>query len=72
MADLRCIDNVIADAPYSWGLIDAVADRKTPISFFSWHGYTDVVPLFGDIAAAVRAKLDAAGLQHVDQHVTEW
>ena len=48
-------------ALHSWGLIEMFAQRKTPIDFFSWHGYTALVGLYGRIASAVRAKLDAAG-----------
>jgi hypothetical protein len=62
----------LADAPYSWGLIQALAQRKTPFDFFSWHAYTENAALFGTIAKDVRQHLDDAGLQHVQQHVTEW
>ena len=60
------------DNPYSWGLIDEMASRKTPIDFFSWHYYTDNTDLMTEISTAVRAKLDSVGLTHVRQHVTEW
>lgn len=46
--------------------------RRVPFDFFSWHAYTSVPALYGSIAAAVRSRLDAAGLSHVSQHVTEW
>lgn len=58
--------------PYSWGLIDELASRKTPIDFFSWHYYTDNSDLMTEIATAVRSKLDSVGLAQVSQHVTEW
>ena len=58
--------------PFSFGLIDALATRKTPIDFFSWHFYTDNAALLSTIAEAMRGKLDSVGLHGVDQHVTEW
>lgn len=46
--------------------------RKTPVDFFSWHFYTGNSELLTTIAGAMRRKLDSVGLQHVEQHVTEW
>lgn len=61
-----------APNPFSFGLIDEVAKRRTPLDFFSWHFYTDQAGLMTTIAAAVRAKLEGAGLSGVEQHVSEW
>jgi len=58
--------------PYSWGLIAELGRRKTPVDFFSWHGYVDQPEWYTDTAAAVQQHLQAAGLGHVKQHVTEW
>jgi hypothetical protein len=58
--------------PYSFGLIAELGKRKTPIDFFSWHGYIDQTEWYTDTAIAVRRHLVAAGLGHVKQHVTEW
>eukprot|EP00041_Stephanoeca_diplocostata_P030082 m.901640 g.901640 ORF g.901640 m.901640 type:complete len:480 (+) comp23688_c0_seq11:34-1473(+) len=57
---------------YSWGLIDEIAKRNTPIDFYSWHAYTDNVDLYTTIATDVRQKLDTSGLSHVASHITEW
>ena len=48
------------DNPYSWGLIDEMASRKTPIDFFSWHYYTDNTDLIVRYPQ-IRAKLDSVG-----------
>lgn len=61
-----------ASAPYSWGLIEELAKRKTPIDFFSWHAYTTNTGLYTTIATSARQHLDAAGLNHVALHCTEW
>ena len=72
------VSNTIAPAsrPYAFGLLDAVAAARTPIDFYSWHGYgTDAAspqPLYERTIATVRAYLDAKGLPGVAQHVTEW
>jgi hypothetical protein len=58
--------------PFSFGLIDAIATRKTPVDFFSWHFYTANSELLTTIASAMQRKLDSVGLHHVEQHVTEW
>eukprot|EP01052_Picozoa_sp_SAG31_P013092 SAG31_NODE_780_length_12148_cov_7.369295_5_plen_380_part_00 len=58
--------------PFSFGLIDAIATRQTPIDFISWHFYTDNTELLTTIARAMRQKLDSVGLYAVEQHVTEW
>jgi xylan 1,4-beta-xylosidase len=58
--------------PFSFGLIDAIATRRTPVDFISWHFYTDNTPLLTTIASAMRTKLDSVGLYSVEQHVTEW
>jgi hypothetical protein len=58
--------------PYSWGLIEELGKRKTPLDFFSWHAYIDNPSWYSATAAAVRSRLDAAGLRTVKQHVTEW
>ena len=68
---------------YSFGLLDFVAARSTPIDFFSWHTYGHVsgapgswghspADLYNGTIAAVRAGLAARGLQHLKQHITEW
>ena len=58
--------------PFSFGLIDAIATRKTPVDFFSWHFYTDNAALLTTISGDMRKKLDSVGLHSVQQHVTEW
>ena len=58
--------------PYSWGLIQELGKRKTPLDFFSWHAYIDVPQFYTETATEVRRRLDAAGLTAVKQHVTEW
>ena len=37
--------------PFSFGLIDALAMRKTPVDFFSWHFYTSNTELLTTIGA---------------------
>jgi hypothetical protein len=57
---------------YSFGMIDYLGSRQTPVDFFSWHEYTEATDLYTSIAEAVRDRLDHAGMAHVAQHVTEW
>ena len=58
--------------PFSWGMIAELGKRKTPLDFISWHGYIDQPSWYSDTITAVRTHLQAAGLGHVQQHVTEW
>ena len=63
--------------PYSFGLIQALGARATPVDFFSWHTYSCDIELFASTSEAVRAALDAAwpgrrGADAVASHVTEW
>jgi hypothetical protein len=69
---------------FSFGLLDFVAARGTPIDFFSWHSYGDIAAapaawghsptgIYNATIAAVRAALRARNLSaRVSQHVTEW
>jgi hypothetical protein len=67
---------------FSFGLLDFVAARGTPIDFFSWHSYGDIAAapaawghsptgIYNATIAAVRAALAARNLS-ARQHVTEW
>ena len=69
---------------YSFGFLDAVAARGTPLDFFSWHSYGNIAAppqqqgshspalIYNATITAVRAALAARGLGGVAQHVTEW
>jgi hypothetical protein len=63
-----------AHNPYGLPLIAELGRRRTPLDFFSWHGYIDQPSWYATTAAQVRSALDAAfvGERPVDQHVTEF
>ena len=73
-----------ASHSYSFGFLDAVAARGTPLDFFSWHSYGDIAAppqqqgphsparIYNATITAVRGALAARGLGSVAQHITEW
>ena len=70
------VASALRNTDFSFGLIDFVAARGTPLDFFSFHGYgthaAAPTALYAPMAAALRARLDGAGLRAAALHVTEW
>eukprot|EP00040_Diaphanoeca_grandis_P019967 m.105811 g.105811 ORF g.105811 m.105811 type:complete len:521 (+) comp27678_c0_seq1:64-1626(+) len=71
-ADGCAVVEAPTSAPFSFGLMSYLAQHNVSFDFFSWHAYTDNTDLFTSIATDVRSHLDALGLTHVKQHITEW
>ncbi|HEX8912843.1 MAG TPA: hypothetical protein VF796_10825 [Humisphaera sp.] len=65
-------DGSFAPSPLMAAFLARCRDRKLPLDFFSFHGYSADPGVFVRKAKAVRAALNTAGFEKAEVHFNEW
>lgn len=58
--------------PEQDGFVAYVQEHKTPLDFYSFHGYTDDPQYISETTRFVRSLLDEHGLKEAEIHLNEW